>query len=323
MIKKSVINVFLFVLFVGSQLIFSQTKKVVYERNDDKSVTFSYTSDIPGSVYVILKFSQLINATSRVVKETIKGYGGQLVTLQPDNSKSSIGFSYSYRTLRGNVDAKPDTAFKYVLPFKNNRSVKVRDLSYLGKRFGDSEPKNWRSFQFLAQPNDTVYAIRKGLVVSITDNAKADSDKRKEYGYRNKSNRMIIEHEDGTLASYSVLKKGSFMVNIGDTVYPSAPLAIAGSYDKKENSQLRLSIYYLDDIVKDLDFDEKSKERFGSRTHIYAYVNPMFLVNENNFLNLEKNETYKAICSDDIIEEEMSKREKKRWLKKRELIKKR
>lgn len=105
------------------------------------------------------------------------------------------------------------------------------------------------------------------------------------------------------------------MVSIGDAVYPTTPLAIAGSYDKKENSQLRLSVYYLDDIVENLDFDEKSKEKFGSRTHLYAYINPKFLVNENEILTLEKNKTYTATCTHDIIEEEMSKREKKRWLK--------
>ncbi|MEW4923910.1 hypothetical protein [Algibacter sp. 2305UL17-15] len=105
--------------------------------------------------------------------------------------------------------------------------------------------------------------------------------------------------------------------------YPSTPLAIAGTYDKKENSQLRFSIYYLDDIVKDLDFDEKGKETLGNRTHIYAYINPLFLVNENEVLKLENNKTYTAACTNEIIKVEMRKREKKRWLKTGKLIKRR
>ena len=38
---------------------------------------------------------------------------------------------------------------------------------------------------------------------------------------------MIIEHEDGTLAYYNVLEKNSFMVKVGDIVYPDTPLALS------------------------------------------------------------------------------------------------
>lgn len=185
-------NIFLICLFIFSQFFYGQTvsRGVTTERHDNKSVTFSYVNDIPGSVYVVLKFNQLTNSSSDVIKQTIKGYGGELVTLQPNNLKEHISFSYSYRTLRGDVNAKPDTTFKYILPFKNGRNIKVRELSYLGKRFGGTEPKNWQSFQFLAKPNDTVYAIRKGLVVSIKDGEKPSTDNRKEYGYKSKSNRL-------------------------------------------------------------------------------------------------------------------------------------
>lgn len=314
-------KVVLLIFFIGQiGLAQIRTQGVTHQRNNDKSVTFKYTNNVPGSVYVVLKFDQLSNASSDVIKKTIQGYSGELVTLYPQNTNEGINFSYAYRTLKGNLKAKPDTAFKYVLPFKRGTSIKVRDLGYLGKRFGDAEPKNWRSFMFLVKPNDTVYAIRKGVVISVIDGEKSDSSDDMEYSFKNKTNRLVIEHEDGTMASYGVLKNHSFMVGVGDVVYPSAPLAIAGSYDKIENSQLRLSLYYLDDIVEDLDFDEKSKEKFGSRTHIYAYINPLFLVNENEVLKLGKNETYKAFCTNDIIEEEMTKREKKGWLKTGKLI---
>lgn len=311
--------VLIFIQFSNSQI---PKEGVVYERNDDKSIDFRYTKSTLGSIYVILKFRNLDNASSDVVKQTISGYGGSLVTLQPSNPSEGISFSYSYRIVPGDVDAKPDFDFKYILPFKKNKDIKVRNLNYLGKRFGNTEPKNWRSFQFLTQPNDTVCAIRKGLVISITNGINTDKSKTNEYGYRNKANSITIEHEDGTIAKYEVLKKDSFMVALGDTVYPSAPLAIAGSYDKAENSQLRLSIYFLDKLVKDLDFDEKSKERLGNQTHLYAFVDPLFYVNENEALKLEPNKTYSAVCGVTIIEQEMSKREKKRWKKNRELVKK-
>lgn len=309
-------------LLIGIQFVEGQarTEGVLYERNDDKSIDFNYAKSTPGSIYVILKFKQLTNTTSEIIKKTISGYGGPLTTLLPNNLNESIGFSYSYRILSGNIDAKPDYNFKYILPFKTERRIKVRNLSYLGKKFGGSEPKNWRSLQFLTKPNDTVYAVRKGIVVSVKDGFKSETGV-KEYNYKNKSNYLIIEHEDGTRARYGVLKNNKIMVKVGDEVYPSAPIAIAGSYDNEDNSQLRLTIYYLDKNVKTLDFDEKKKETLGSRTHLYAYIDPLFIVNSDEAIKLKPNETYTAFCNNEVIEEEMTKRELKKWKKNKLLVK--
>lgn len=310
--KKTFVVFFLLFLSFGYSQV--KSKGVKYKRNTDKSVTFRYENDIPGSVYVVLKFSDLTNASHGTVKKTITGYIGEIVTLRPNRANENIGFAYSYRTILGNANAKPDTAFIYALPFKEGKTVKVKNMNYLGTRFGDTGPKNWRSFQFLAQPNDTVYAVRKGMVVRIIDGN--HSDEAKEYSYNSKSNYVLIEHEDGTLAKYDVLKDNSFFVKVGDVVYPSIPLAIAGTYDLEENSQLRLTIYYLDGIVKEIDFEDKSKEEFGNKTHMYAYIDPLFSVFGNEGLKLVANESYKSVCNDALKEAEMSKREKKRLNKK-------
>jgi len=298
-----------------------RTRNVTFERNKDKSVTFNYDSDIPSSVLLILTFNQLTNANEDIVKKTMKGYRGEILTLHPANQDEGIGFSYSYRTILGNVKAEPNFNFKYMLPFKKGRQVKVRYLNYLGKKFGNSVPKNWKYFQFLTKPNDTVLAIRKGVVVSVTDGIK--TDKISEFNFKSKSNSIIIEHEDGTFARYNVLKDKSIMVNVGDIVYPSAPIAVSGSYDLEENSQLRLSIYYLDKKILKYDFSNSKNETLKNKTHLYSYIDPFFSMENNEHIKLEKNLTYTSLFNNSIIEFEMSRREKKKWKKKRVLIKKR
>lgn len=318
--KNLLTIVFVICLF---QINYAQTNKpgISFKRNDDKSVTFTYMKNSPGSVYIILKFTQLTNSSDDIVKATISGYRNTLTTLRPIDPKQGIGFAYGYTTLVGNVKADPDLEFKYILPFKNGKNVKVKNLSYLGKMFGNSEPKNFKAFQFLTEPNDTVFAIRKGIVVSVKDGYKADDEY--EFSYKSEANSITVEHEDGTLANYDVLKDNSFMVGIGDTVYPSTPLALAGTYDKEENSQLRLSIFYLDKNVKKLDYDQLKKENLTNQTHFYIYLDPLFYSNQNDKLKLEAGKTYTAICNDNIIELEMSNKEKKLWKKNGQLIKKR
>lgn len=107
------------------------------------------------------------------------------------------------------------------------------------------------------------------------------------------------------------------MVSVGDKVYPSTPLALSGTYDKEENSQLRFTVYYLDKAIKDYNLDKIKKQTLENRKHFYAYINPMFYVNDNATLQLKDNTFYTAMSNDAIMQFEMSKREKKRLKKKR------
>jgi len=286
--------------------------EITFKRNDDKSIDFYFKKTSPGSTYIIVNFNRLENAkTKPIIKKTVKGFTGNLLKLEPYDDKKSINFSYTYSYILGNSKAKVESQFKYVLPFKHGKEVQVHDLNYLGEKFGNAEPKNFKSIQFLTSPNDTVYASRKGLVVEIKNEYSEDTTT--EYSYKNKANHIIIEHEDGTLAKYGVLKKNSILVKVGDKVYPSKPIAIAGTYDKPENSQLRFEVYFLDnEIITSRKLGEK--QTLASQKHFYAFVNPFFHT-KSNTTHLNSGEKYIATCSDEIIELEMSKREKKKWLK--------
>lgn len=312
-----VLNTLFFLTFSYSQ---KPVKSITHERNDDKSITFRYNSDIPGSALIVLNFIDLENAYAGVIKRTITGYGGEIYTLTPTNPENGIGFSYRSKIFYGNVNKKPNAKFKYILPFKKGEKIRVRTLNYLGKKFGNTTPKNWKSWQFLTKPNDTVLAIRKGIVVNITDDATADTAA--EYDFKSKSNSITVEHKDGTLARYSVLKDKSIMVNIGDIVYPSAPIALAGSYDLEENSQLRLSVFYLDKKILNYDFSKRDSENLTNKTHLYSYIDPLFYTDEN-LTKLKSNSFYSSNYNNSIIELEMRKREKRKFKKKGLLIKRR
>lgn len=297
-----------FLQFINAQ---DRPLEISYKRNSDNSVTFSFNKKNPGSTFVILDFNQLTNSSSSDIRRTFNGSAGVLTTLKPIDPQKGIGFSYSYTYIDGNSRAKPNLDFKYNFPFQNNKKIMVRKLSFLGKKFGNTGPKNWTSFQFLTEPNDTIYAARRGEVVKIVD--EFNPDLAVEYDYSNDSNYIVVEHEDGTLARYGVLKRNSIMVSLGDKVFPLTPLAISGSYDKPENSQLRFSVYYLDDDVLEL---KEGESNLSNQKHYYIYVNPLFYNGEaDSFTKLADNNNYIAFCNKDIIEVEMTKREKKKRLK--------
>ncbi len=287
--------------------------EITFKHNDDKSIDFYYQKISPGSTLIVLNFSRLENCNSkRVIKKTVKGTSGSLLTLKPEDEKRGINFSYSYSYITGSSKPKINKEFKYLLPFKNGKEVLALDLHYLGKRFGNSAPKNWKSIQFLTNPNDTVYTSRKGVVVEIKNEFNEDNSS--EFSYKKEANHILIEHKDGTLAKYGVLKRNSMMIKVGDKVYPNTPIAITGTYDKPENSQLRFEVYYLDKSNLD-SFHLREKQTLANQKHYYAYLNPFFNT-KSGVTQLNSEEKYTTSINDELIEFEMTKREKKKRGKK-------
>lgn len=301
----------LLVSIVGFNFIYSQQGKIEHVRNEDNSVTFSYNKNTPGSAFIILKFPSLTNARSGIVKKQITGYGSTLKTLQPIDKSRGIGFSTQSISIMGNVKAKPDTDFRYTFPFSNGKEVLVRSLRNLNDAYADNSPNSWRGFQFIAKAGDTIRAIRKGEVIEIINDFNEDKDL--EYNFKSESNSIIIEHQDGTLAKYSVLKKDSFMVNVGDTVYPTSPLALAGTYDKVTNSQVRLFVYYLNDNAYDIEFNHT--QTMSNQTYYYSYIDPFFAIDSKDSSKLKDYDSYMSYLDDDLISAEMKKRELKKWKK--------
>ena len=243
------------------------------KRNDDNSVSINYTKTNPGSYVVRLKLNNLENtyASSEII-ETIKGYSGNIITLTPNDENRGIGYGYSYSYLKGCKENKAEKDFVYLLPYEENTTAKMRNLTNLEESYFDGKSiESWKAFQFLFDKETPVHAIRKGIVVDIVDNY--ESQEKDGIMYSSKNNHLLIEHEDGTLGHYSVLRKGSIKVAIGDKVYPYTLLATSGKYGTEEDFQVRLMIYYLTKL-KFREYGDKItyKNKFNN----YSYIDPVF-----------------------------------------------
>lgn len=282
--------------------------QITSELKEDKSVDFLFEKNNFGSFFLNLTFNQLENAPPASFKGTLVSTKGKLLNIRPINPDRPIGFSYSYTFIRGQLNPKFDAGFVYLLPVSKGKSVKVQHHINLNARyFGSVEPKNWISFQFNVDAGDTVFSARKGLVVEIKDSF--DPDPSASVSFSSKSNFILIEHDDGTLARYDVLKKGSRMVMPGQIVYPHTPLALAGTYDEESNTQIRFLVYYL--IEENLEKPEKSG--LASRKNFYAFINPVFHTGRGDSC-LRAQQNYTADYKDEHITIELGKREKKKLI---------
>jgi hypothetical protein len=218
------------------------------KQNEDKSVTFTYEKEVPGSYTLILDFDFLENAYGKEFIKTIDNKIGEIVNLEPINPYKEIRYTYRYWYFMGKYSPNFDSTFVYLLPLSAEKDFKVYQMTNLNEDyFNGKKIKNWTVLLFETEIGDTVYAARKGQVIKVVDEFECDS--LHIVSYQSKVNELIIEHEDGTLAQYYGFKKNSFTVKLGQTVYPRTPLGITERYDKRMKGQLRFMIYYLCNIT--------------------------------------------------------------------------
>jgi hypothetical protein len=263
----------------------------------------------PGTFTVAVKFKMLSNATNIGPAFTARTYGGTLFSLTPIDKNKGIGYaSYSYFYIRGRLKPKYDAGFVYLLPYKKDVKVHVAESNFLGATyFGETTPADWKAYRFYTQQKDTVTAIRKGVVVEIKDLYETNSN---EVVYTSKTNELIIEHADGTLATYRGFQKGSFMVKVGETVFPNTPLGLNSKYDVNGNYNISLMITYLKSATpRDNNADKSEPNSY------YGFVTPHFMTAESADHILTAQQAYVAASNNLVIRKEMSKKELKQLVR--------
>ena len=230
---------------------------------------------------------------------------GPLIVLKSRGYSQSTHCGWKSVFVLGDRSAKPDTSFIYRLPFSPARGATEVRFAQEDKSlfFHTAPPKNWAAFCFFLNRGDTVYAIRKGLVVEIKEQGTSETGK-PGVVYTSDHNYVQVEHADGTIATYNVLEPGSVCVKLGDTVYPDTPLALVGSFDGTQY-RVALTLHYITDRIF-------AKGNAYSYEHAFesVFINPVFATADGNRMLVSQNR-YTAVVAPELITKEMTKREMK------------
>ena len=284
---------------------------VSYIRHEDNSVSFSYVKNKPGTYKIKITFSDLSNTYAPDYEELIKYDSGNLLTLRPDKGDAFINFRYSTSYSFGNSEPKIDSLFHYILPFKKGKNTVVHESSNLNEKyFGAEKIDSWKSYSVTSKTPDTIYAMRKGIVVDVKNEFATDTLVTG-YIYTSKTNSVTIEQEDGTYSIYTGLKMNSFFVKLGETVYPAMPLAVLDRFNNKTYN-LHFTVYY----IGKKDYIPDPKATLKTAKTRYAYLSPYFYTAEG-VVKIIPNNKYTADYNQDIITKEMTKRDMKQFLKKK------
>lgn len=240
MFKSNLSLVFLLLLVVNNSL-YSQAPNLYIKitKNADNSVDFYYEKEAVGSFIVSLDFSKLENSeTKNVPKLNVTSNSGLLFKLKPLDKNKKIDFFYSYSVTRGYLSPIIDLAVTYILPFKKGKKVKV----YWGTR-PDISPEKWKKYVVNSNNPDSVFAMRKGVVVDIRTLTRFDKDETTQETKKFLLKEIVVEHADGTFASYSGIEENSIAVKIGQIINSQSYI---GVMDKLNGSSYSFTfdIYY-------------------------------------------------------------------------------
>ena len=141
--------------------------------------------------------------------------------------------------------------------------------------------ENQLTLNFFVPERDTVYATRGGVVCKAGDEGQ-----------------VLVYHADCTFAAYLMLE--SKFVSPGSEIHAGEPIGVASS------EGVSISFYYLD----------KTQFRRVEKVADYPYAHfvPVFRTDEGD-VRPEEGETYCAVTDDELITQEMGRREKRQYLR--------
>ncbi len=177
---------------------------------------FSPKKNIPkGIIYnenFVLKPSEKRLGFIRIPSNILETYSAKI------NLSDYFSFKFGY----GDPSTvKHDDSYRYVLPYKKKRKLIQGNFG----KFSHDHIASYYAFDFGTQIGDTLYAAREGKVVLIKEDSKKHGRTRK---YINDGNYIIIQHNDGTTASYYHLKFNGVLVEKGDLVQRGQQIGISG-----------------------------------------------------------------------------------------------
>lgn len=277
-------------------------------RNPDNSIDFFYVKNKPGSYTVKIKFKNVINCNAVDYEDVVQDSSGKLLTIDPIDKKKPINYSSTLSYSFGNNKPKVDSLFQYILPFRKGKNKTFFESQNSEEKYlGKEKPEDWKSYFTGSNKPDTIYAMRKGIVVKIMDEFANDTLVKS----TTKKNSVTIEHADGTIAYYKGFKLHQIAVKLGETVYPATQLGIL-EMNKGASYFLNFGIYYFADDV--LDKDPNATLKTAKSSHVY--LTPYFYTKEGLTKIIPKNK-YTADYDDLILTKEFTKKElKNRNLKK-------
>ena len=226
-----------------------EDKKVclLIEQPDTETASFTLTTRASSTLTITLDADVENVELSTPLPVTAIFEGSQTQTVVK-LKRARAGQAWSYKNVRtrwhwGTPRAVHDDSVVYLLPFAPGRPVQVLqgydgDYSHTGMmRY---------AVDFDLPEGSPVHAARGGVVVEVVQHFTAAGTDAS-YRQQDRANRVLVRHEDNTLAYYGHLKPNAAVVKEGQYVKPGQLLGLSGNTGFSQGPHLHFEVRKLMD----------------------------------------------------------------------------
>ncbi len=289
-------------LFIGafflSFAVNAQTQgdlKIYTEAGSDGDYIFYAENTLAKQTHIVIIFDNLSQHRADVslpFQKSIRSGKTRLFKLSPIATAQP---NWQYRSFFFKGVGNPRiTDVEYALPAVEGESVDVRGVTRLKIPTDEVDLGEYYGVSFYA---DKVKVLRPGQIEVV----KADeANPNKNY--------VRIRHKDGTLGVYSGIMAGTADLVLDDFVKVGDVLGAAVT-EEDNRPFFNFSVSYMK-VVVDSNGPINSKATSSAR-----YLVPLFRTMAGERVRLDTRSSHSATFPDDLVTQEMSKREKKKYLK--------
>ncbi len=213
---------------------------VVRPESSNDTLSFHAQNDLPCPI--------TLSASSKPLDTTFTAYipDGQERMLfrwpnPQDTLMTKLEQTLNYNYILGDPDAVHDDRYEYNLPFPEGKSH-VLTQGNKTDHTHNTKIANY-AFDFAMPKGSYVAAARGGIVGFVEENNEIGGE---DITLMNKSNRIMVCHDDGTIAAYAHLKKNGAIVEVGDRVFAGQVIGLSGNTGFTTSPHLHFTVLIAD-----------------------------------------------------------------------------
>lgn len=288
-------KIFIFILLAFEFFLAnSQPVEVQANYNSIGDVEFVAYNNTPAPLFLNINFADLQNTSFDeplpYIKKLEPGFN-TLFTLQRYLDAPAPRFNYDIKFFRSNPMAEINLDFPYLIPLKPGETASMFDVKSIEGFWGAEEPDSWVATGFEVQPGQPVYASRTGTVVEIAGSSRTSKP---ETWYHTWTNSITVLQPDGTLICYRNVVDKNKKPEVNEKIYAGEQIGIV----PPNANELILLIFQHSLNSEDLRF-----------------IIPQFVTGEDETELLISSKEYKVAHPEKIRGLEMTRREKRKYLK--------
>lgn len=192
-------------------------------------------------IYVLLKFTDTSNVSiskpmpySFVAPARTKI---DVLTIRQASKQLPVRWRYTFTSRWGDPYAKAFPAFAYALPFEKGTRFSIAQNS--DRKTTHTTPESAHAVDFSVPEGTPVLAARSGVVIEreLSHRTAGTSPE-----YLQKANRILVAHDDGTIATYAHLYPGLAYAYVGQKVAQGQLLAWSGNTGYSTGPHLHFNV---------------------------------------------------------------------------------